>query len=229
MEVAADEFGDLLRMEGYVVAERAVIETSELRDDSVDHSLGEDAVFLKDYTLLLQAVGRSRTAVGQRLQFCQFLLIGLVMDVHGHIGAVGHFQSIRHLQSVEQTYADTCKHLIRISRTVGRPDLKGLLATRVIVALWLLGIGFVTHIHARGPAERHTYEHRAVAVAPTNIRRCLLMGNEPEIRGRILVAEGRQRRSHVEQPGDCLACRVTQPSVLHEHILVILAQLYMEV
>ena len=34
MEVPADEFSDLLRMEGYVVAERAVIETSELRNDT---------------------------------------------------------------------------------------------------------------------------------------------------------------------------------------------------
>ena len=65
MEVAADEFGDLLRMEGYVVAERAVIETSELRDDTIDHGLGEDAVVFKDLTLLLQTVGRGSTAVGQ--------------------------------------------------------------------------------------------------------------------------------------------------------------------
>lgn len=90
MEVAADELSDLLGMESYVVAERAVIETSELRNDTIDHSLGEDAVLLKDCTLLLQTVGGGSTAVRQRLQFGQFLLIGFIVDIHSHIGAVCH-------------------------------------------------------------------------------------------------------------------------------------------
>lgn len=65
MEVAADELSDLLGMKGYVLTEGAVVETSELLDDTIDHGLGEDAVVFKDLTLLLQTVGRGSTAVGQ--------------------------------------------------------------------------------------------------------------------------------------------------------------------
>ena len=90
MEVSANKLGDFFGMESNVMAEGAVVETSELRDDAVNHSLGEDAVLLKDRTLLFQTVGGSRTAVGQRLQFCEFMLIGLVVDIHSHIGAVRH-------------------------------------------------------------------------------------------------------------------------------------------
>jgi hypothetical protein len=46
MEVSANEFGDFFRMQGYVVTERAVVEASELLDNTVDHSPGEDAVSL---------------------------------------------------------------------------------------------------------------------------------------------------------------------------------------
>ena len=97
MEVPADELGDLLGMEGYVVAEGAVVEASELRDDTVDHGLGEDAVALKDSALQLQTVGRGCAAVGQGLQFSQFLFVDFVVDIHGYICAVSHVQSIGHL------------------------------------------------------------------------------------------------------------------------------------
>lgn len=161
MEVTADELSDLLGMEGYVVAEGAVVEASELRDDTVDHGLGEDAVALEDRALLLQTVGRGCAAVGQGLQFDQFLFVDFVVDIHGYIRPGGHLQSTGHLQSVEQSYTDACKHLIGISRTVGRPNLKGLLAAGVIapfgssgLALWHISTPEVQPSGTRTSTER---------------------------------------------------------------------------
>ena len=67
----------------------------------------------------------------------------------------------------------------------------------------LVRIGYLAHILAGRPAERHAHQRGAVAVAPADVRRRLLMRHQAEIRSRILVAEGGDGGRHPHQPGDC--------------------------
>lgn len=68
------------------------------------------------------------------------------------------------------------------------------------------------------PAQRHPDQGRAVALTPADRCRRLLMGNQPQETGGHGVAEGGQRRSSFQQPGDGAARRIAQPLLTGEQV-----------
>lgn len=74
-----------------VVSERRVMEGLQLPDNSIDHLLAEDTPLFEDSALLLQTVGRSRTAVRELCKVGKDFLILLVMDVDINICSLCNF------------------------------------------------------------------------------------------------------------------------------------------
>ena len=109
------------------------------------------------------------------------MLVLLLVDIYIYVGALGNLQRIVHLEAVTARYGKACDELIYISRAVGRTHLHGLLLRGVVVALCLQRVGQTAHIALGSPAQRHAHQYRAVAVAPADICRCLLMWYKTEV------------------------------------------------
>ena len=65
MEISIHQFLDLLRQVGDIMPQGGILERTELSNDAIDHRWTEYPIFLIYRTLLLQAVGRGHTAIGQ--------------------------------------------------------------------------------------------------------------------------------------------------------------------
>ena len=61
MEIAGDELLNLLWIALDIAAKRLVVIGTELGNDAVDHSWGEDAMLLEHLALPLETVSRSHT------------------------------------------------------------------------------------------------------------------------------------------------------------------------
>ena len=68
MEVAVHELEHLFLIATYIGTQGAVAIGAQALDDAVDHGGAEDVVLLEHFALLLEAVGRGLTAVGEASQ-----------------------------------------------------------------------------------------------------------------------------------------------------------------
>ena len=58
--------------------------------------------------------------------------ISLIVDVDINIGAVGHLQSIFHLEAMARCHSQRSQQHIYVGRTVGRADLDSLLLRGIV-------------------------------------------------------------------------------------------------
>ena len=114
LEVLVDELRGALGIVLDVVAQGAVVEGTQLGDDTIDHVSAEHAVLLKCGTQLLQTVGTGNAAVGQTVELVEACSVGGIVDVHVNVGLLGQLQSIFHLKAVAAGYAQAGKQLIDV-------------------------------------------------------------------------------------------------------------------
>ena len=206
MEVAVYKLLDFLWISFYVFAQRGVVEGAELGDDAVDHGGREDVVLLEDGTLTVETVGRGYARVGKLCEGGQTVGILGSVDVDIDVGVFGYLKGVLHLEAVAAGDAESCEQLVEVGAAVGRAHLNGLLDAGVVACLGLQGIGFVAHVHISSPSQGHADKDGAVAVAPADVGGCLLMGDETEVGGGILVAEGGDGGCKVHHAGNHLTC-----------------------
>ena len=114
LEVLVDELGSALGIVLDVVTQGAVVEGTQLLDDTVDHVGTEDVPLLEGSTQLLQAFGTGDAAVGQAVEFVKAFSVGGIVDVDVHIGLGSEFEGILHLEAVAAGYAQASQQLIDV-------------------------------------------------------------------------------------------------------------------
>ena len=127
VEVCLHEFLDGLRVVLDVATQSAVIERTELLDDTINHSLAEHTFFLVHGTLTLKTLGRSPATVRQLCQLFQFTGICRVVYIQINVCVVCHLESIVQLETMTTCHAQTCDKLIQVGTSVRRAHLYGLL------------------------------------------------------------------------------------------------------
>jgi len=105
---------------------------------------------------------------------------------------------------VQRRHDEPADGQVEIGRTVGDPVLERLLRRPFLPAAVLTGIGIKGHAIDADPAEGHADHDRAVAVAPADRRRRLLVGDKAEIRGRDAVPKGCQGVGGIKNTSDHL-------------------------
>ena len=107
-----------------------------------------------------------------------------------------------------------CQQQVHVRRAVRTPELHGLFQLRVDLRRLLLRVGVAGHASGAGtPSQRHADQHRTVAVAPADVRRSLLVRNQPEVGGRVRIPEGRQRGGQRQIARDGFQRRVRKAAV----------------
>ena len=119
MEIGIHELFDFFGLILNVATKGLVVESTELGYDAVDHGFAENALFLIDGTLTLQAIGRCGTTVRQLGQRGQAVGIGCIVDVYVDVGILGHFQGIIHLEPMTAGHTQACQQLIEIGAAIG--------------------------------------------------------------------------------------------------------------
>ena len=97
----------------------AVTIGAQALDDAIDHGRAEDVMLLEHGTLLLEAVGRSLTAIGKASQRVELLGILLLVDVDIHVGLLGNLQGIIEFKAIAASYSKACDELVDIGRAIG--------------------------------------------------------------------------------------------------------------
>ena len=77
-----------------VFAQCRVVIAFQFFQDTVDHARTKDIMLFEYGPLLLQAFGRSGTAIRQLVQCFQASLVFFLMNIHVHIRLLGHIQRI---------------------------------------------------------------------------------------------------------------------------------------
>ena len=201
-------------------------------DDSVNHPGLENAGFLVGGADLLQAGRGLRAAGGEGVERGETGGVLALVDVHIDILVGRDLQGLidRKLEALAGGDAQAGHELVDVGGTVGAAHLEGLLVGGVGGNRLLVRIGPGAHIDSGGPSQRHADEGGAVAVAPADVGRRLLVRDEAEVGGGVLVAEGGDGRGHQHQAGDGAAGDVGQLSVRAEgDVLSLLHQAHVDV
>lgn len=119
MEVAVHELEHLFLVAVDIGTQGAVAIGAETLDDAVDHGGTEDVVLLEHSTLLLEAVGRGLTAVGEASEGVELLGILLLVDVDVHIGLLGNLEGVVELEAIAAGYSETRDELVDVGRAIG--------------------------------------------------------------------------------------------------------------
>ena len=204
------------------LADVGIFKTLQLLDDVVNHFGVENTVCLEDAAVGGELVGRFGTGSGQLCQCFQFRFVLSLMDVDVHVCLGGEVKSTLHLETVTGGDDQTGQQQIDVGGTVGAAELNRLFLGVVLIAGFFVGVGQGHHIRGTGPAERHTHEDGAVAVAPTDGGRSFLMGNETEIGGGVGVAERGERGGAGHITGDGSAGDGVELAVLYHLVHTVL-------
>ena len=105
MEISFHELLHALGVALQVVAECFIVELAQFCYNAVYHALAEHAVLLVNLTLTLQAFCRSHAVVWQTVELCQSFFVGLIVDVHVHVCAFCHLESIGHFKAMAACHA----------------------------------------------------------------------------------------------------------------------------
>ena len=119
MEVAMYEFEHLLLIATNVGTQGAVAIGAEALDDAVNHSRAEDIVLFKCRALLLKAVGRSLTTVGEASERVELVGILLLVDVDIHVGLLGNLEGIIEFEAIAASHGKTSDELVDVGRAIG--------------------------------------------------------------------------------------------------------------
>ena len=114
-------------------------------------------------------------------------------DIDADIAVLGVLDGILHLEAVAGGDSHTSKQQVDIGAAVGSAKLDSLLVAEVHLLFRLQRVAVGHHIAAAlGPTKRHAHHSAAVAVAPADVGRSLLVGHQTEIAGGVGVAESGQ-------------------------------------
>ena len=179
-----------------------ILEGLEVLDDVVDHVGIEHAMLLEDAAVGGELVGGFGAGGGKLVEAFEAGFVFRPVDVDIHIRPLSQFKRFLHLEAMAGGHHNTGKQQVDVGGTIRASELDRLLLGVIHIVGLLLGIGHGDHVFGAGPAERHTHQHGAVAVAPADGGGSLLMGNKAEVGGGVGVAEGRKRRSTGHIAGD---------------------------
>ena len=222
MDIPPDPLTNPVVVAVELLAQSPVLKCLQSGDPAVDHTRREDPVLLK-------RLGRFDTG-GRGLSELREVLPELrAKYVPADIEPLGHIESVRHLDPPERSHDEAGDDQVGIGRTVGDPVLERLLRWAVLPMTVLAGVGVAGHAVRADPAERNPDHDRAVAVAPADRRRRLLVGDETEVGGRDGVPEGRQGVGGVEDAGDHLPGERAQPALLDRQVPTVLLDKHVEV
>ena len=210
------------------MAQGAVVVAAESCNRAVDGPLVEHAHGFVECALLLEALGRSHTAVGQAVELGEARGVLFLVDVHVHEGLPGLGEAVFHLKPQPDADAERGHEQIGVGAAVGRAHFEGLLERAVRGLFVFLRVGCGAHVGLAGPAEGHAHKGGTVAVAPAHVGGRLLMGNKPEIGHRHGVAECGDRRRDEHEAGDGSLRSFRQFSVGHGDALAVLHQAHVD-
>ena len=199
------------------MADVLVLEGAEAFDGTVDHGGGEDAVLFVEGAVLLKAVGRFVAGGGELFKGVEELLVLLVVDVHVDVGPVGDFEGVGHFKAGAGGGHQAGEHIVDVGAAVAGTHLHGLLVGDHEIVGVFERVGDGAHAVSDAPAQWHSDEHRAVAVAPADAGGRFLVGHQAEVGGGVRVAEGRERGGELHIAGDGAAGVVGQGAVLDHH------------
>ena len=119
MEVSMHELEHLLLVATNIGTQSTVTIGAQAFDDAVDHSGAEYVVLLEHGTLLLEAVGRGLTAVGEASEGVELLGILLLMDVDVHVGLLCYLEGIIELEAIAAGHGKASNELVDVGRAIG--------------------------------------------------------------------------------------------------------------
>lgn len=229
VDILLDELADRFGVAVELLAEALVVESLQLLDPAVDHACREDAVLLEERTPGGEDVGRLTAGRRELPEGGETILELRPEDVADDIEVFGLLEGVGHVKAVERGDEQGGDGEIGIAGTVGDAVLDRLLRRPLNGAFISAGVGVAGHVRGTDPAQGHADHDRAVAVAPADVSRGLLVGDQTEVRGRDAVAESRDSVRCVEDTGDHLPGHRAELAVLDHQVLAVLLDEHVEV
>jgi len=142
-------------------------------------------------TFYVTVGGMKATTVNQLVQFwilfgAMFLLAVIPFIIKGYtytdVGKfISEFKRIGHVDAAEGRDDEACEGQVDVCGPVCHTVLECLLGGSYFITAAVIGVCVVGHVAAADPSEWHTDDNRAVPVAPADVGRCFLVGDQTEI------------------------------------------------
>ena len=107
MEITLYQFQHFFVVAFNLFTQICIVERLEVLDEPINHAGTEHTMLLEDLTLSLQAVGRSRTAIGQLCQSFQFVSILFLVNIDVDLGLLGNVKRIVQFKAMTAGHCQT--------------------------------------------------------------------------------------------------------------------------
>ena len=151
------------------------------------------------------------------------------MDVHVDVATLGDLEGVVDLEAMAAGDGKAGQQEVEIGRPVGRAHLDRLFLGGLGLDGLLEWVGYARHVHLRGPSQWHADQDGAVTVAPADVGRRLLVRDEPEVGGRVGIAEGGDGGCQHHHAGDGPPGGVGELAAIEHLVLAILHDTHMDV